>query len=78
MKHDLKLIAQWLRANRISLNVDKIEIVIFQTEKKANNKKYKLSNKLLKDDRQNTDQISGPSIIRKPDMVSTYKHSEKN
>ena len=63
MKHDLKLIAQWLRANRISLNVDKIEIVIFQTEKKANNKKYKLSNKLLKDDRQNTDQISGPSII---------------
>ena len=63
MKHDLKLIVQWLRANRISLNVDKIEIVIFQTEKKANNKKYKLSNKLLKGDRQNTDQISGPSII---------------
>ena len=26
--HDLKLIVQWLRANRISLNVDKAEIII--------------------------------------------------
>ena len=29
MNHDLKLIVHWFQANRISLNVDKTEIVIF-------------------------------------------------
>ena len=30
INHDLKLIAHWLRASRISLNVDKSEIIIFR------------------------------------------------
>ena len=60
MDHDLKLIVHWLRANRISLNVDKTEIVI--NKRYANNKKYELSNKWLKDTTQNTNQLSRPSI----------------
>ena len=30
INHDLQLIVHWLRANRISLNVDKTEIIIFR------------------------------------------------
>ena len=60
MDHDLKLIVHWLRANRISLNVDKTEIVI--NKRYANNKKYELSNKWLKDTTQNTNQLRRPSI----------------
>ena len=32
--HDLRLIGHWLRANRISLNVNKTEIVLFRPKKK--------------------------------------------
>ena len=60
MDHNLKLIVHWLRANRISLNVDKTEIVI--NKRYANNKKYELSNKWLKDTTQNTNQLCRPSI----------------
>ena len=34
INHNLKLIVHWLRANRISLNVDKTEIVIFRPKGK--------------------------------------------
>ena len=34
INHDLKLTVQWLRANRISLNVAKTEIIIFQPKNK--------------------------------------------
>ena len=34
INHDLKLIVHWLRANRISLNVSKTEIVLFQPKNK--------------------------------------------
>ena len=30
VNHDLKLLVHWLRANRISLNADKTELVIFK------------------------------------------------
>ena len=39
INHDLKLIVHWLRANRISLNVSKTEIVLFRTKNKKINRK---------------------------------------
>ena len=39
INHDLKLIVHWLRANRISLNVDKTEIIIFRPKGKDVTKK---------------------------------------
>ena len=39
INHDLKLIVHWLRANRISLNVDKTEIIIFRPKRKTITKK---------------------------------------
>ena len=39
INHNLKLIVHWLRANRISLNVDKTEIVIFRPKGKDITKK---------------------------------------
>ena len=38
VNHDLDLVAHWFRANRVSLNVDEIEIVIFW--RKRNQIKY--------------------------------------
>ena len=35
VNHDLRLIVHWLRANRISLNVDKTEIIIFRPKRKT-------------------------------------------
>ena len=61
VKHDLKLIVHWFRANRISLNVNKTNCN-FSTEKQANDKKYELSNERPKDNTQNSNQISSPSI----------------
>ena len=45
INHDLKLLVHWLRANRISLNVSKTEIVLFRPKNKKINKKlnYRLS-----------------------------------
>ena len=43
----------------------------FSTEKKANNKKYELSNKQPKDNTQNTNQIYRPSIIWTSDVIRT-------
>ena len=40
MNHDLKLIVHWLRANRISVNVDKTEIIICQPKGKNITKKH--------------------------------------
>ena len=34
INHDLSLIAQWLRSNKISLNADKTELVIFSPKRK--------------------------------------------
>ena len=34
ISHDLSLLVQWLRANRISLNTSKTEIILFQTKNK--------------------------------------------
>ena len=31
INHDLSLLVQWLRANRISLNTSKTEIILFRT-----------------------------------------------
>ena len=39
INHDLKLRVHWLRANRISLNVDKTEMIIFQPKGKDITKK---------------------------------------
>ena len=39
INHDLKLIVHWLRANRISLNISKTEIVIFRPKNKKMYKK---------------------------------------
>ena len=39
INHDLKLRVHWLRANRISLNVDKTEMIIFQPKEKDITKK---------------------------------------
>ena len=37
--HDLKVIVHWLWANRISLNDDKTEIILFRSENKKAEKK---------------------------------------
>ena len=64
VNHGLKLIAHLLRVNRISLNVDKTEIVIFRPKRKEITKNMKF-------------RISGQKIIPKtPDTVRIYKHSE--
>ena len=34
INHDLSLIVQWLRSNKINLNVDKTELVIFSPKRK--------------------------------------------
>ena len=39
IKHDLKLILHWLRANRISMNVDKTDIILFRSKNKKVEKK---------------------------------------
>lgn len=40
INHDLRLIIQWLRANKISLNASKTEIVIFRTKSTNLNRNY--------------------------------------
>ena len=49
VKHDLQLIVHFLRANRISLNVDKTEIVIFQPERKqiTENMNFRISSQKI-------------------------------
>ena len=42
INHNLKLIGHWLRANRMSLNVDKTEIIIFRPKGKDITKKLNL------------------------------------
>ena len=39
INHDLKLIVHWLRANRISLNVNKTEIILFRRKNNTISKK---------------------------------------
>ena len=39
INHDLKLIAHWFRINRISLNLEKTEIIVFRTKGKDITKK---------------------------------------
>ena len=39
INHDLKNIVDWLRANKISLNSGKTELVLFRTKNKHINKK---------------------------------------
>ena len=39
INHDLKLIVHWFRANRISLNVDKTDIILFLSKNKKVDKK---------------------------------------
>ena len=39
VNHDLRSIVHWLRANRISLNVDKTEIILFRPKRKTITKK---------------------------------------
>ena len=50
INHDLKLIVYWLRANRISLNVDKTEIIIFRPIRKTITKKmnFRISGQKIK------------------------------
>ena len=45
INHDLRLIVHWLRANRISLNVNKTEIVLFRPKNKiiCKNMNFRLS-----------------------------------
>ena len=40
INHDLKLLTTWLRANRISLNIGKTEILLFRPKSKTNLTKY--------------------------------------
>ena len=48
--HDLRLITIWLRANKISLNVDKTKILIFRAERKIISKKlnFRISGQKIK------------------------------
>ena len=50
INHDLKLIVHWLRANRISLNVDKTNIIIFRPKNKKITKKlnFRISGQKIK------------------------------
>ena len=45
INHDLSLLVQWLRANRISLNTSKTEFILFQTKNKkiAKNLNFRIS-----------------------------------
>ena len=45
INHDLAQIVQWLRANRVSLNSNKTEIIFFRTKKKKKFKKKKKKKK---------------------------------
>ena len=40
INHDLKLLNTWLRANRISLNTSKTEIILFTPKSQANKTKH--------------------------------------
>ena len=42
INHDLQRLCHWLRANKLSLNADKTEIVIFRSKTNKNNKTTKL------------------------------------
>ena len=44
MNHDLKLFTTWLRANRISLNTSKTEILLLRPKSKRNNETRKFQN----------------------------------
>ena len=50
VNHDLSSIVHWLRANRISLNVDKTEIIIFRPKKKTIKRKrnFRISGQKIK------------------------------
>ena len=50
INHDLKLIVHWLRTNRILLNVDETEIIIFRPKRKTITKKmnFRVSGKKVK------------------------------
>ena len=49
VNHDLSLICHWLRANKISLNTSKTEIIIFSpSTEEANNKTSQFQNQWLK------------------------------
>ena len=50
INHDLKLIVHWLRTNRILLNVDETEIIIFRPKRKTITKKmnFRVSGKKIK------------------------------
>ena len=49
MNHDLRKLSMWLRANKLSLNIEKTELVVFQRQNtKLNNSfKIKLDGKIL-------------------------------
>ena len=49
INHDLSLIVQWFRSNKISLNVDKTELVIFSPKRKQITKpfKFRISGNIL-------------------------------
>ena len=59
INHDLKLLTTWLRANRISLNTCKTEILLFRPKSK-NNKTPKFQEQWPVYSTSNTSQISGP------------------
>ena len=49
MNQDLKNLSQWLKANKLSLNVKKTELIIFHPKKTklAYSVKFKLNDKML-------------------------------
>ena len=49
MNHDLRKLSKWLRANKLSLNIEKTELVVFrrQNTKLNNSFKIKLDRKIL-------------------------------
>ena len=49
VNHDLKNLSQWLKANRLSLNVTETELIVFQQKKKPldHSVKFKLNGKRL-------------------------------
>ena len=64
INHDLSLIVQWLRSNKISLNVDKTELVIFSPKRKQITKpfKFRISGNILESKQTNT--LTGMNISR--------------
>ena len=46
INHNLKLIVHWLRANTVSLNFDKTEIIKFRPKRKDITKKKKLNSRI--------------------------------